>query len=672
MHVRHRARPGAACLQLAMACAVFIAPPTQAAGPGYRVYVTNEGSGDVTVIDGPGQAVIGTYPLGKRPRGIVPSPDGRLLYVALSGSPLAGPGVDESKLPAADKAADGIGVVDAGTGRMLRTLTGVSDPEQLAVSGDGSLLFVASEDTGRAVLLRAGDSQVSRSIDVGGEPEGVAVSERAGLAGITSEADSTVALLDIHDGAVVAKLAVGLRPRELAFTRDGTRLFVSGENDASLTVIDVPARKVLKSVRLAGELVRPKGLVVSPDGRRVYVTTGRGRRVLALDSATLEVLGSATVGDRPWGVGQSPDGRFLYTANGPSNDVSVVDTLDMHVVATLAAGNRPWGVAVVATAEAPAPSYRTSQVVRLGAPDRWDYVHYDDATHRVYVSHGDRVTVVDGRDGSIVGNVEGMPGGTHGVALSAAAGKGYTDDGGEGKVAVFDLATLKLLRRVDAEKDADGMVLEPVTGQLFVVDAEPGHLTVVDPGTDSVVATIDAGAALEFLVADGEGKVYVNGEARGEIVRVDARTRQVDARWPMPGCRSPHGLAIDRSNHRLFSSCANGVLMVVDAGTGAVIASLPIGQGTDAAAYDPRRHRVYSSNGRDGTITVIAQQGPQAYAVVATISTAVTGRTLGLDPDSGRLYVAAADVDSSVPVAPGRRTPIVPGSLKLLFIDPVD
>ena len=481
--------------------------------------------------------VVGTYPLGKRPRGIVASPDGKRLYVALSGSPLGGPGVDESTLPPADKAADGIGVLDAATGKLLRTLTGVSDPEQLAVSGDGSRLYVASEDTGRAVVLRTADSQVDSSVDVGGEPEGVAASERAGLVGITSESGSTVTLLDIRSARVVATLAAGQRPRDLVFNQEGTRLYVSGENDASVTVIDVPARKVLKSVHLAGEMVRPKGLALSPDGRRLYVTTGRGRHVLALDAGTLGVLGSAAVGQRPWGVAVSPDGRFLFTANGPSNDISVVDTGDMHVVATLAAGNRPWGVAVVATTlPSTAPAYRITRAVNLGAPDRWDYVTYDEATHDVFVAHGDRVTVVDGRDGRIVGNVEGMAGGTHGVAISAGSGKVYTDDGGEGMVVAFDLATLKATRRVDAGKDADGMLLEPATGLLYVVNAEPGHLTVIDPKTEAVVTTIDAGAALEFLVADGAGKVYVNGEANGEIVRVDAPHRRplADARLQQP------------------------------------------------------------------------------------------------------------------------------------------
>lgn len=660
---------------LALVVAQFAAGNAAAAGTGYRVYVTNEGSGDVTVIDGASRAVVGTYPLGKRPRGIVASPDGRLLYVALSGSPLGGPGVDESKLPPADKSADGIGVLDARTGRVLRTLTGVSDPEQLAVSGDGSRLFVASEDTGRAVIQRASDGVAIGSVDVGGEPEGVAASGPAGLVGVTSEADSTVSLVDARSGALVATLAAGQRPRDLVFSRDGTRLFVSGENDGSVTVIDVPARKVLRSTRLAGELLRPKGLALSPDGRRLYVSTGRGRQVLALDASTLAVLGSATVGARPWGIALSPDGGTLYAANGPSNDLSVIDTADMRVLAVLPVGERPWGVAIVpdAPVDGPtasaAPAYRISRQVVLGAPDHWDYVTFDEGTHQVFVAHGDRVTVVDGRDGRIVGNLPGMPGGTHGFAV--ANGRGYTDDGGEGAIVSFDLATLARVSRIAGEKDADGMLFEPVTGQLYVVDADPGHLTVVDPKAGKVAATIEAGAALEFLVADGEGKVYVNGAARNEIVRVDARTRRIDARWPMPGCTSPRGLAIDRSNRRLFSSCGNGVLVVLDALDGRVVAKLPIGQGTDAAAFDPKRQLVYSSNGRDGTITVIRQLDPAHYAVVATIATAVTGRTMGIDPASGRLYVAAADVQPGA--TPGQqRLPVVPGSLKLLFIDPVD
>ena len=207
-------RAGAArhVARVAMGFCAALATSALAAAPAYRVYVTNEGSGDVSVIDGSQGKVVGTYPLGKRPRGIAASADGAALYIALSGSPLGGPGVDESKLPPADKAADGVAVLDAGSGALLRVLTGVSDPEQLAVASDGSRLFIASEDTGRAVILRVADNSVVATLAVGGEPEGVATSARAGIAGVTSESDNTITLLDAGSARAIATLPVGHRP----------------------------------------------------------------------------------------------------------------------------------------------------------------------------------------------------------------------------------------------------------------------------------------------------------------------------------------------------------------------------------------------------------------------------------------------------------------------------
>jgi len=327
---------------------------------------------------------------------------------------------------------------------------------------------------------------------------------------------------------------------------------------------------------------------------------------------------------------------------------------------------------LAAAGQQPTPSFRVTQSIELGAPDRWDYVVYDESTHDVFVSHGDRVTVVDGRNGKILGNIEGMPGGTHGIAIDASTGQGYTDDGGKGDAVAFNLGNLKVTKTIKAEEDADGMTFDPASGNVFVVDGDPGHLTVIDPRTNTVAATVNVGAKLEYIVADGDGKVYVNGEEKKEIVRVDSRTNLVDAHWPMPGCESPHGLAIDTVRHRLFSSCANGVMAVVSTDSGALVATLSIGGGTDAAAFDPKRQLIYSSNGRDGTITVIRQNDPQNYAVVATVKTAVTGRTMSIDPISGRLYVAAAEVDAkAAAVLPApRRPPIVPGSLRLMFIDP--
>jgi YVTN family beta-propeller protein len=329
--------------------------------------------------------------------------------------------------------------------------------------------------------------------------------------------------------------------------------------------------------------------------------------------------------------------------------------------------------APMAFAEGQAPAgYKVVKEVALGGPDRWDYVVYDAPSHRVYVAHGDKVSVVDAKDGKMIGEVTGVTGGTHGIGVSN--GKVYTDDGEAAQVVVFDPKTLKVLKRIPAKDDADAINVEPKSGHVFVAEGDAKTVTVVDPKTDTVIANIDAGGKVEYVVAD-DGKVYVNGEEKKEILRIDAKTNTIDARWPIANCASPHGLAIDTAGHRLFATCVNKLMTVVDTTSGAVVASLPIGQGTDAAAFDPVRKRAFSSNG-DGTLTVVAENGPNNYAVAETITTRVTGRTMGIDPASGRLFIAAADVDTKAPVTPGPggrpgRPKLVPGSLKLMFLDPV-
>jgi len=329
---------------LTPACTRDPEPPAPAAS--YRVYVTNEASGDLSIIDPVARAVVGRVPLGKRPRGIIASPDQRLLYIALSGSPVAGPGVDESRLPAADKAADGIAVFDIASGKVLRVLRGISDPEQIAVSPDGATLYVASEDTGRVMFMNAKNGFIRATLVVGGEPEGLAASPDGKLVYATSEEDSTIAVIDAVQPQVLARVAVGKRPRSIAFLRSA-RAFVPGENDASLSVIDVASSKVARRTTIAGDTVRPMGVVVSPAGDHVFVTTGRGGKLAKFDAATLAPAGEAIVGERPWGVALSPDGGFAFTANGPSNDVTMVGTATMKVVARFKVGERPWGVAAV-------------------------------------------------------------------------------------------------------------------------------------------------------------------------------------------------------------------------------------------------------------------------------------------------------------------------------------
>jgi DNA-binding beta-propeller fold protein YncE len=327
-------------------------------------------------------------------------------------------------------------------------------------------------------------------------------------------------------------------------------------------------------------------------------------------------------------------------------------------------------IAGAAGAQTPsAPAYSVVSRVPLGAPDQWDYVVYDAPSHRVYVAHGDRISVVDGQSGKLVGEVAGIPGGSHGIAISHATGQGYTAAGRSGQVVVFDLKTLTITTQIPGTPIADALAFDPVSGHVFVIEGDVRTVAAIDPVTNKVVANIDAGGKLEYAAADGRGSLYVAGLEKREVVRVDTRTNTVTAHWPIADCAQPHGLAVDAQRRRVFVSCINEKLVVVDTDNGREVASAPIGKGTDAATYDPSHKRVFSANGMDGTLSVIAQTGPDAYAPLATVATAASGRTMAVDPVSGRVFVAAADTDPSL--GPVLRPKPLPGTLKLLLLDPV-
>ncbi len=214
-----------------------------------------------------------------------------------------------------------------------------------------------------------------------------------------------------------------------------------------------------------------------------------------------------------------------------------------------------------------------------------------------------------------------------------ALGKGYTDDGKAGVAVAFDLKTLKERKRIKVQPDADGIVYDPVSGHLLVITGDSGKVSVIDPKTDTVVATIDGGGPLEFGVLGGDGKFYVDGEDKNEIVRLDLATNTADAHWPLTGCKTPHGLAIDRAHMVLFASCGSKVMEVVNARDGAVLATLPIGEGTDFAEFDSARGLAFSSN-RDGSLSIIAGQGGK-YVALPPVATMRGARTMSLDPKSG-------------------------------------
>ena len=329
----------------ALVPAVEPAPPSS---PSLGLYVTNEASGDLTIIDLATQTVVSTIPLGKRPRGIAASPDGTLLYVALSGSPPAPPGVDETTLPPADRSADGIGVVDVRKQKLIKVMTSGTDPEELAVSHDGTRVFVANEDAGQLSVIDTGSGQIVDRFKIGDEPEGVTVHPVNGnIVYVTSEEDSAVYVVDVVAKKVVKRIEVGPRPRSVAFVPDGSRAYVPSENGGTLSVIDTKRMVVVKTIKL-GDGMRPMGTVMAKDGKHLYTSIGRSKMVLTIDTATDGVVGSVEAGQRPWGIALSPDGQTLFTANGPDGDVSVIDVATNQETKKIPVGRGPWGLAVVA------------------------------------------------------------------------------------------------------------------------------------------------------------------------------------------------------------------------------------------------------------------------------------------------------------------------------------
>ena len=332
--------------------AATAAPPAPAPIPPVRVFVTNETSGDLTVIDAATQTAIATAPLGKRPRGIQPSPDGKSLYVALSGSPPAPPGTDESKLPPPDRSADGIGEIDADTYKLKRVIHAGADPEQLAVSADGTKLYVANEDTAQISVVDAASGNITATVKIGEEPEGVTIRPDGKIVYVTSEGDGAVFAIDTATSKMVKRIPVGPRPRSVGFLPDGSRAYVSLENDGAIAVIDSQQHRFLRRIQLEGKgntpKPRPMGIAVDRAGSTVFVTAGSFGHLFLIDPKTSAATGSFEVGQRPWGVALLPDGKTAYTANGPSNDVSVIDLTTKTVVKKIAAGQRPWGVAVIA------------------------------------------------------------------------------------------------------------------------------------------------------------------------------------------------------------------------------------------------------------------------------------------------------------------------------------
>jgi YVTN family beta-propeller protein len=321
------------------------ASATAQAASGPLVYVSDEWGDSVYVIDASRDSVVNVFYAGQRPRGVRLSRDGKSLIVAVSGSPRGGPGMDESKLPPPDRSKDGIAIVDLAT-KDVRRLPGGNDPESFDMSKDGNTIYVSNEDAGTASVVDVPSGKIVATVKVGDEPEGVEMNPDGSEVWVTSEEKGTVTVINTTTNKAVATIKVAKRPRAVVFTIDGGKAYVPAELDSAVMVVDARAHKVLKKIDITASGAKPMGSAISPDGKFVYITTGRGKNLAIIDTGADSVVASFEVGDRPWGVGVSPDGKRIYTANGPDGTVSVIDAASHQVIKHIKAGKAPWGIAV--------------------------------------------------------------------------------------------------------------------------------------------------------------------------------------------------------------------------------------------------------------------------------------------------------------------------------------
>ena len=319
------------------------------------------------------------------------------------------------------------------------------------------------------------------------------------------------------------------------------------------------------------------------------------------------------------------------------------------------------------TASAQGP-YRVVDQWTIGGEGGWDYLTADGPAHRLYVTHGTRVEVLDTTNGKPVGVITGLKG-IHGVALDSDGKFGYISDGAGNAVVVFDRSSLATVATIAAGTNPDGIAFEPKTKTVWAFNGRSKDVTVIDTASRKVVATIALPGKPEFPAADGTGAMFVNIEDKNLIDRLDASTMKVTAEWPLSGCDSPSGLAIDRAGHRLFSVCDGKKMAVTDTTTGKVVANPAIGDGPDAAAYDAKHRLAFSSNG-EGTLTVI-DAGKGGFPVLQTVTTARGARTMSLDESNGRVYLVTAEFGprpAATTENPRPRPAIVPGSFKVLVV----
>jgi hypothetical protein len=336
-------------------------------------------------------------------------------------------------------------------------------------------------------------------------------------------------------------------------------------------------------------------------------------------------------------------------------------------ITALAAGLIASRHAVAAPQAAGASGYHLIKKVKLGGTGGWDYLTVDQATHRVFISRGTKVIVVDPVTEKILGEIPDTQG-VHGIALAAEFNKGYTTNGRTSNSTIFDMSTMKPLGEVKTDKDPDAVIYDSYSKRVFTFNGDAGSSTVIDAAHGSVAGTVALGGQPEFAASDGKGKIFANLEDKSELVRFDAKTLKVENTWPLAPCESPSGLAIDAEHEVLVVGCHNKLMAFVDGNSGKVLGTVPIGQGVDANRFDPGTGYAFASCG-DGTLTIAHEDSPEKFSLVEMITTQRGARTMALDRSNHTVYLVTAEFGPAPPATadnPRPRPAILPDTFVLL------
>jgi DNA-binding beta-propeller fold protein YncE len=319
-------------------------------------------------------------------------------------------------------------------------------------------------------------------------------------------------------------------------------------------------------------------------------------------------------------------------------------------------------------AQAGPAGFRLLKEIPIPGPGGWDYLTVDDGARRLYVSHATEVVVIDLKTMSVLGTIPDTLG-VHGIALAPDLGRAFVSNGREAKVSIVDTFTLKTLSKVDTGENPDAILYEPKHKEVYAFNGRGKSATVFQAATGKPVATIALPGKPEFAVEDAEiGRIYNNIEDRNVVAVIDAGKHEVVATWPIAPGEAASGMAIDLAHHRLFLGCENQMMVVMDSRSGKVVATVPIGKGVDANAYDPATGLAFSSNG-EGNVTIVKEVKPDKFKIIQTLTTEPRSRTMALDPRTHVIYVPAAGFEPAPPPTtehPRPRPQVIPGSMRVL------